>query len=138
MRLNLPVYVWEIFGFGLAARYFVVHILEMWRPAIKEATISQSYLKVMHYGFYSILCRTVFPSTTSGPLKKDVLYCPIRYSQRFRMVPRLRSSVMAPTYLWSRQSWLSTSGQGHGNTRELGVRHVEMVVLQHLVFKFPR
>jgi hypothetical protein len=27
---------------------------------------------------------------------------------------------MAPTYLWSRQSWLSTSGQGHGNTRELG------------------
>jgi hypothetical protein len=27
MRLNLPVYVWEIFGFGLAARYFIVHIL---------------------------------------------------------------------------------------------------------------
>jgi hypothetical protein len=52
MRLNLPAYVWEIFGFGLAARYFIVHILEMWRPAIEEATISQSYLKIMHYGFY--------------------------------------------------------------------------------------
>jgi hypothetical protein len=48
MRLNLPVYVWEIFGFGLAARYFVVDVLEMWQPAIEEATISQSYLYKSH------------------------------------------------------------------------------------------